>query len=274
MSSIQKNFYAVKRGHNVGIYYNWADCKAQTEGYSNPKYRKFSSMEDATNFLKCSEADEKKYYTNTPKKVDTSKYLEKYKDNIESNVFSSKVIYKVSKWNFLSNEFFIFTDGSCKKKPDGTTTSGLGVYLGEECCNIKEIYNDKTNNQCELLAIDIAFKIILKCINEVIKHNKKINIVSDSEYSIKCASLWISKWKDNNWKTASGGDVKNKSIICSIDKSMNTIREANSKLPDTHKVKVKLIHVNSHQVPKTHDSYNYFLWKGNLIVDGLAQNMI
>lgn len=274
MSNNSKNFYAVKRGHNIGIYHTWSDCKAQVDGYQNPKYRKFTSMDEASRFLKCDEQDEKKYYSNTPKKVDSNKYLDKYKNRIESNTYDNIDIFRISKWNFFSNEFFIFTDGSCKTRKTGPNISGLGIYLGEDCCNIKEIYNDKTNNQCELYAIDIAFKIIIKCINDVIKHNKKINIVSDSEYSIKCASLWISKWKDNNWKTANGGDVKNKGIICSIDKSMNQIREINSKLPDTHKIRVKLIHVNSHQVPKVHDSYNYFLWKGNLIADGLAQNIL
>ena len=39
-----------------------------------------------------------------------------------------------------------------------------------------------------------------------------------------------------------------------------------------HKVNVKFIHVNSHRPPPLDDKYKMFLWRGNYIVDKLAQD--
>ena len=107
------------------------------------------------------------------------------------------------------------------------------------------------------------------------KIGKVIKIVSDSEYSIKSCSVWLSAWKKNNWKTAKGEDVKNKEIIESIDGSMMRIKIINSKLNTEQKIKVKLIHINSHQpCPDINDKIKFNIWFGNYVADGLAQNTI
>ena len=273
MSNNKRFYYAVKKGFEPGIYNTWAECKEQIDGYSHPKFRKFPSREEANKFINCSD-EEVNTYVSGKQKISTKKHLLKFKDEIISSPYSDKLKYKVGKWNYHNDEFYIFTDGSSKKTSTGVN-SGYAIYLGKECVNIKEISNDKTNNQCELGAIDIAFKIIVKCMDQLIKYNKKINVVSDSDYSIKATSVWLAKWKANNWRTVSGNDVKNKEIITSIDDSMNQIRAINSKLPASSKVKVKFIHTNSHQdMPDKSDPLKCFIWEGNLIVDGLAENFI
>jgi ribonuclease HI len=183
----------------------------------------------------------------------------------------------VSAWNILNNEIFIFTDGSSKRSQNtgaGAGVSGLGVYLGSQCINIKEIYQGKTNNQCELGALDYTFKLIIRYHRELSDMGKTVKIVSDSEYSIKAVSLWLSAWKKNGWRTSSGEPVKNKELIESIDASMQRIKVINATLEDDKKIRVKLIHVNSHQVPDTTDKFKYSIWFGNYVADGLAQNTI
>jgi ribonuclease HI len=103
---------------------------------------------------------------------------------------------------------------------------------------------------------------------------KTIKIVSDSEYSIKAVSLWLAAWKKNGWRTSGGEPVKNKELIESIDASMQRIKVINATLEDAKKIRVKLIHVNSHQVPDTTDKFKYSIWFGNYVADGLAQNTI
>ena len=192
--------------------------------------------------------------------------------NIKSSQYSDDLNYNVDKWNIIENEIYIFTDGSSRKSKE-FFNSGIGVYIGYQCTNIKEQYNDKTNNQCELMAMDYAFKLIVRYYRELSKLSKLIKIVSDSEYSIKSCSVWLSAWKKNNWKTAKGEDVKNKELIESIDGSMLRIKMINSKLENDNKIKVKLIHINSHQpCPDINDKVNYNIWFGNYIADGLAQN--
>ena len=46
-----KNYYAVKVGKTPGIYLNWDDCKAMVDGFPGAKYKSFTSIEEAENFL-------------------------------------------------------------------------------------------------------------------------------------------------------------------------------------------------------------------------------
>lgn len=53
-------YYAVKNGRTPGIYYSWEDCKIQVIGYKNAIYKKFSSEEQAINFIESTTNDNKR----------------------------------------------------------------------------------------------------------------------------------------------------------------------------------------------------------------------
>jgi ribonuclease HI len=197
-------------------------------------------------------------------------------NNIKSSNYCNDLNYNVNGWSMIDDEIYIFTDGSSRKaKENNEFNSGVGVFLGMGCTNIKEQYTDnKTNNQCELMALDYSFKLIVRYYRELIDRNKVIKIVSDSEYSIKCISVWLAAWKKNNWKTAKGEDVKNRDLIESIDASMQRIKLINSKVNVSNKIKVKLIHVNSHQPMDRTDRTKFYIWCGNFVCDLLACNKI
>ena len=40
-----ETYYVVKKGHNVGIFKTWGECKKSVDGYKNPVFRKFNSFE-------------------------------------------------------------------------------------------------------------------------------------------------------------------------------------------------------------------------------------
>ena len=300
-----ETYYVVKKGFKTGIFKTWIECKNAVEGYSNPFFKKFDSFGAASEFFK-NESIEPKFHnakalpfksgqmqkdkqisdldSNQDPKAQAIKSgfkpgfnNDKIKDmvkNIKNSQYSDDLNYNVEKWNIIDDEIYIFTDGSSRKSQD-YFNSGIGVYIGYNCTNIKEQYNNKTNNQCELMAMDYAFKLIVRYYRELVKLGKQIKIVSDSEYSIKSCSVWLSAWKQNNWKTAKGEDVKNKEIIESIDGSMLRIKLINSKLTPDKKIKVKLIHINSHQqCPDANDKSAFNIWFGNYIADALAQNTI
>lgn len=264
-------YYAVRNGHNTGVYYKWSDCKVQVDGFDGAKFKKFETLEEAKEFITCD--DLSKFQKKEGSKTTSKTYLQKYIGKIKSYAYMDTNKYNTSKWNLFLDEFYLFTDGSSKQKNGSIVYSGVGVYLGE-CYNIKQIYQDKTNNQCELMAINIVYKIILKNIEQLVKYNKIINIVTDSQYSVDCVTKWIKKWKKNNWITGTGTEVKNRELIISIDNCMEKINELNTQLTNNHKIKIKFVHVNSHTVPNSSDKFQYFLWNGNLIADGLAQNLL
>lgn len=46
-----KKYYAVKKGRETGIFYDWDACKAAVEGYSGAEYKGFVRLEDAEEYL-------------------------------------------------------------------------------------------------------------------------------------------------------------------------------------------------------------------------------
>ena len=314
-----ETYYVVKKGHNVGIFKTWGECKKSVDGYKNPVYRKFNTFEEASVFFKdkknsSSSSSSNNNNTNnttssTIKVINTtSKNKEKINNTLEpiletfsiqsqnsnsisdleykslqdsltsikSSQYSNDLNYNVRNWTIIDDELYIFTDGSSRKaQSHNDFNSGFGVFLNLKCTNIKEQFTDhKTNNQCELMALDYSFKLIVRYYRELSEMNKVIKIVSDSEYSIKCISVWLAAWKKNNWKTAKGEDVKNRDLIESIDASMLRIKLINSKIDASKKIKVKLIHVNSHQPMDRSDKTKFYIWYGNFCADLLACNKI
>ena len=45
------SYYAVARGHNVGIYKSWEECKTNIDNITNPIYKKFATEEEAKEFI-------------------------------------------------------------------------------------------------------------------------------------------------------------------------------------------------------------------------------
>jgi ribonuclease HI len=280
-----ETYYVVKRGHQPGIYKTWLECKKAVDGFKNPIFKKFGSFDEANTFFK-SETSLSSFPSNksSTTKINitsnntaiSSEDMQKIKDmtkHIKSSPYAEDLNYNVRGWNCIENEIYIFTDGSSRKSKE-IFNSGIGVYLGYQCTNIKEQYSNRTNNQCELQAMDYAFKLIIQYYRELVEIGKVIKIVSDSEYSIKACSVWLNQWKTNNWRTSGGEPVKNKELIESIDSSMTRIKVINSKLEDAKKIKVKLIHVNSHQAPDMQDKFKFSIWFGNYVADALSQNAI
>ena len=43
----KKKYYVVWKGHQVGVFDNWEDCKKQVEGFPAPEYKSFPNWEMA-----------------------------------------------------------------------------------------------------------------------------------------------------------------------------------------------------------------------------------
>ena len=85
--------------------------------------------------------------------------------------------------------------------------AGIGIYFGKN--NTKNIsrrfIGKQTNNSAELAAIIQAI-FILENTEDI---NKKIIIMTDSEYSIKCSSTYGDKLNNNTWKD----EIPNKDLV-------------------------------------------------------------
>lgn len=100
-------------------------------------------------------------------------------------------------------EALIWCDGACSGNP------GLGGWgaIVEQNGVRRELSggeNQTTNNKMELLALISALKDV--------QPGTSVKVVTDSEYVVKGATVWMKGWIRNGWKTASKAPVKNQEL--------------------------------------------------------------
>ena len=117
----------------------------------------------------------------------------------------NRLIYisDLSKFNF---DYFVYTDGACKNNGNDNAKAGIGIYFGkDDIRNVsKQVIGNQTNNIAELQAIIDVYDIIKNDIN-----NKKICIVSDSTYALRCITTYGEEQSKNIWKK----NIPNKDLV-------------------------------------------------------------
>lgn len=163
--------YAVAKGHTTGIVSTWEECKSRIDGYKGAVFKKFACDEDAEAFLRTTTAI-----------VD-----------IEQST--------------IHPEYYVYTDGSCSNNGRPNAAAGIGIYFGEnDARNVSQRLEGKqSNNVAELTAIRNVYTILRKDIDE----GKRIGIVSDSEYAIRCVTSYGAKCEREGWAK----DIPNKELV-------------------------------------------------------------
>lgn len=190
-------YYAIANGRKICVTDNWDECKQLVSAYKNAKYKKFDTITEATKYI-------------TPK--------DEQEDKINDNIPIIK----------SDQEYFVYTDGGCSNNGRSNASAGIGIYFGEnDPRNVsKKITGSQTNNAAELRAIFEAFKII----ESDLKLGKKITIVTDSEYAIKCVTSYGAKCNALNWVN----DIPNKELVREVYNNY------------TQYSNVSFMHINSH----------------------------
>nr|POE53406.1 ribonuclease h [Quercus suber] len=117
----------------------------------------------------------------------------------------------------------IWTDGSTLANGQSGAVAGVGVFFGPlDGRNVSEALSGtrQTNQRAELTAILRALEIAPK--------DRKIVLISDSNYAIKCATEWFQKWRINNWQNAAKKPVENKDLVSKIIESLEERRRMNA----------------------------------------------
>ena len=153
----------------------------------------------------------------------------------------------------------VYTDGACKNNGYSNAIAGIGVYFSDgDSRNVsRRIDGKQTNNTAELLAIIEVFKIL----HESISTGIHVNIYSDSEYSIKCATSYGSKLNSKNWSNGSK-KIPNLELVQKIYRLF--VDNSN----------VKIIHVKAHTSKKdVHSMSNFHADRlANLAVNDIPTN--
>jgi len=137
---------------------------------------------------------------------------------LPGNSFVDKVHVTVSEEK-KETIMHIFTDGACPNNGKRSANAAWGCLLVSDDGYIVldrlsgaiPLSESQTNQRAELTALlrglELAEKQFGK-LNDV----KKVQIWSDSEYSINCASVWGPKWKAKGWKKQ-GGEIQHLDLI-------------------------------------------------------------
>jgi ribonuclease HI len=190
-------YYAVANGRTIGVFSTWDECNHSVKGHKNAAYKKFDTKQEAEDFV-----------LNNGVAQETS--------SVEELVD-------------FEPDYYVYTDGACSKNGTRVASAGIGIFFGhDDLRNVSEkLLGKQTNNLAELTAIVKTHAII----RPDLLSGKKVAIVTDSEYSIKCVSTYGEKCYKQNWNV----DIPNKELV-----------KIAYELYKDHSANVRFIHIRAH----------------------------
>jgi ribonuclease HI len=186
----QISFYAVATGKEVGVFNNWAECEESVRGFKGAVYKKFKTRSEAEEFIASNPTSQTKS-PKGPAVLCLSKTAEQVKALEEE----------------FKPDYYVYTDGACSNNGQEGAKAGIGVWFGEDDPrNIsRTIEGTQTNNAAELQAILTVSEII----HRDLEAGKRVAIVSDSEYAIRCVTSYGAKCAEANWAK----EIPNKDLV-------------------------------------------------------------
>ena len=186
----KKKFYVVWVGKQTGVFTDWAVVQPLVAGYPGAKHKSYPSMEDAKKALSSGAPAERSPSTRSGAK-------KKVREFILDKAY----------------DIHIFSDGACDPNP-GEAGSGVAVY---ELGLLSELWYGcyeplGTNNTAELNALYKALEIAEKMGGP----SRRIQILSDSSYSVNAMTKWSVGWEKNGWTRKGNQELANKELIASM----------------------------------------------------------
>jgi ribonuclease HI len=202
-------FYAVKKGREPGIFRSWEECKRQVNQYPGAVYKSFKTLPEAEEFNKV------RYKRKLTSRSHDDRGGPPTKHSCVSDGAGVPVVY---------------ADGCCYGNGRVGAKAGMGVYWDDHHPHnmSRKLTGKQTNQRAELVSSCLAIE------SAMVQGHDKIELRTDSNYTIRVATKWTDKWEQNGWKTSEGGDVLNKDDIMRL-------RDL------TKKVDVTWTHVRGHQ---------------------------
>ena len=217
-------YYAIAKGRIPCIVSTWAECKSLTDGYAGSRFKCFSIKEEAEAYIS---------QHKLKLEVLSSKIIEGTikKNSLNAIELLMKPIIKkepIINIDIIEEPEYVYTDGSCSNNGRPNAVAGIGVYFGEaDPRNVSErVQGKQSNNTAELSAIHKVYEIL----EQDILSGKRIAIVSDSEYAIRCVTSYGEKCAKKLWKD----DIPNKELVKQLYELYS------------NKLNIQFIHVMAH----------------------------
>ncbi len=210
-----KKYYAVRVGHNPGIYVTWSDCEVQVKGFPGAQYKSFPTEAEAKAYMGtvsmanhsiAKQREAKKTSIETSKRMSVGEYLKTQTDDISQMVESDPC------------EVRAFIDGSFDKRK-GVVGSGGVILLGTE--EVEFSLSSTEPNHVAYWNVSGELLAALHVVDYALNHGY-------TSCSLYYDYMGIEMWATGRWKT-------NNPLTTNYAKRM---KEASKQLRiDFHKVK-------------------------------------
>jgi len=107
----------------------------------------------------------------------------------------------------------VYTDGGARPSNPGPGGWGVVAYDEGTITTLSGGEKHTTNNRMELTAVTKAIETF---------GDKKLEIITDSQYVQKGITEWIKTWKRNGWRTSARKAVKNQDMWMTLDELVST----------------------------------------------------
>ncbi|QSZ32785.1 hypothetical protein DSL72_002364 [Monilinia vaccinii-corymbosi] len=202
-------FYGVAVGHHPGVYEEWAEAEEQIKGVKGPKYKKFTTREEAEEFVRTGRKTNKKAKTVAETGPETKVQKEGGKKVVKGK---GKVTVEENAEGIVKRGTVkVWTDGSSRGNGKAGAVAGYGVFFGdgdERNISARLEGDRQTNQRAELTA---ALRAL-----EIVSIDEHLEIITDSSYTINCATTWYKGWEKRGWKTSTGKEVVNIDLVKKI----------------------------------------------------------
>lgn len=208
----KNNYYVVWVGKKTGIFTNWSEVQPLVTGHPGSKFKGFVSKTEA----------EAAYASAAPQQSRAEKPKSAPGKKKPPKAFTLDSAFDVH----------IFTDGACIPNP-GVAGSGLALYRDGRLSELwYGCYEPQgTNNTAELNALHQA----LLMAEQRLAEGLKVQVLSDSSYSVRAMNDWAANWKRNGWVKRDGEEIANVTLIADMYELFSGL-----------KGKMSLVHVKGH----------------------------
>jgi ribonuclease HI len=179
------NYYAVRVGHQPGLYRSWEECEASVKGYSGAVFKGFATRSEAEAFLNLGRVDP----------VAVKPIPKPVKPAVESVPVPPLLTSFVPTNSAPANgrkKIVIYADGACTGNPGPGGYGAVILYAGSR----KELsagFRYTTNNRMEILGCIAALSAL--------REPCDVTIYSDSRYVVNAMTKsWALRWRKNNWQ--------------------------------------------------------------------------
>jgi ribonuclease HI len=193
-----------------GVFTTWKDCSEMVYGKTAMEYQRFMSREEALAFssesLMPAEQGVKRPME-VAEAVDWNFKKSKFEPQTEAAPLPSAGLGPTHH----HDRTVIYTDGSCTDNGHSGARAGVGIYWGPnhpQNTAMRLPGGLQTSQRAEVYA----------CIHALAasRHLARVEIRTDSQYTLDCATRWISGWMKYGWVNFSGKPVMNRDLLTQL----------------------------------------------------------